>query len=182
MMDDIIEDGNYNYEKTIYEDVTEMLLNSREQGQMLESLIKNQIEVKDALIDRLYKELEHYKDEVSDRYMDQLIKGIIKIRKDMKKNITSRDWETMSAETIKREYQYIFEDITDFLEQQNIDAYSSEVGDLFNPSKHQAKIDKTDDPTLDKTVKESVAEGYKKGDRIILPERVIVYQLDKKEI
>ena len=77
---------------------------------------------------------------------------------------------------IKKEYQYIFEDITDLMEQQNVDPYRSEPGDDFDASIHQPKLEPTTDPASDKKVKESVSEGYKKDGKILIPEKVIVYQ------
>ena len=160
-------------------EVLEILLNTREQGQMMEQLIKNQIEVKDAMISKLHKELEYYKQEAADRFADQLMKAVIKVRKDMVKLMASGKWDEMSREDIQREYTYIFEDLTDLLEQQNIDSYKTEPGELFDASIHQPKIEVTDNPELDKTIKESLSEGYKKRDKVLLPERVVVYQYKK---
>ena len=154
----------------------QIVLNSREQGQMMEQLIKNQIEVKDEMINKLHKELDYYKQDSADRFVDQLMKAVIKVRKDMNRLVASEKWTEMSAEDLRREYQYCLEDITDLLEQQNVDPYSSEPGDDFDASIHQAKIEVTSDVTLDKKVKESITEGYKKGDKVLLPERVVVYQ------
>ena len=39
-----------------------------------------------------------------------------------------------------------------------------------------AKVEMTGDVSLDKKIKESISEGYKKGEKVLLPERVIVYQ------
>jgi molecular chaperone GrpE (heat shock protein) len=47
---------------------------------------------------------------------------------------------------------------------------------MFDASIHQAKVETTNDPSLDKTVKESICEGYRKGEKILQPERVTVYQ------
>lgn len=157
-------------------EILEILLNTREQGQMMEQLIKNQIEVKDDMINRLHKELEYYKQESADRFVDQLMKSVIKVRKDMVKIINSDQWNEMSREDIQREYTYIFEDLTDLLEQQNIDPYQTNPGEPFDASIHQPKLEPTEDPALDKTVKESLCEGYRKRDKVLLPERVAVYQ------
>lgn len=164
------------YEDSEEGKVLEILLNTREQGQMMEQLIKNQIEVKDALIDKLYKELAHYKQGAEDRFADQLMKAVIKVRKDMAKLMDSGKWDEMPREDIQREYIYVFEDLTDLLEQQNIDPYRTNPGEPFDASVHQPKIEVTDRPELDKTIKESLSEGYKKRDKILLPERVAVYQ------
>lgn len=157
-------------------ELLEILLNTREQGQMVEQLIKNQIEVKDEMINKLHKELEYYKQGAADRFVDQLMKAVIKVRKDMAKLANSDDWEELTAEALRKEYIYALEDLTDLLEQQNVDAYTSSPGDAFDASIHQPKVEITNDESLDKTVKESIAEGYKKGDKILIPERVAVYQ------
>jgi molecular chaperone GrpE (heat shock protein) len=158
------------------EEITEILLNTREQGQMIEQLIEDQIKVKDAMIDRLHEELTYYKSDSADRFADQLMKAVIKVRKDMGRLMASDRWEGMTAEEIKREYGYIFEDITDLLEQQNVDPYRTDPGEEFDAAIHQPKLEATDRQELDRTVKESLSEGYKKGDRVLQPERVVVYQ------
>ena len=154
----------------------EILLNTQEQCLMAENLIKNQIEVKDAHIDKLYSELEYYKKQSADKFVEQVMKSIIKVRKDIVRRITSDEWIELSAEQLRKEYIYIFEDLTDLLEQQNIDSFKTEAGTLFDASIHQAKVEVTENPEWDKTVKCSISEGYKKGNKVIIPERVIVYQ------
>ena len=82
----------------------------------------------------------------------------------------------MTADDLRKEYQYTLDDITDLLEQQNVDPFSSKSGDDFNPSIHQPKLEVTMDVSLDRKVKESISEGYKKGDKVLIPEKVIVFQ------
>ena len=156
-------------------ELMEILLNTREQGQMMEQLINNQIEVKDEMINKLHKELDYYKQESLERFIDQLMKSVIKVRKDMGKLIYSEEWGDMTADDLRKEYVYIFEDLTDLLEQQNVDAYSSEPGTVFEAAIHQPIIEVTDDSSLDKKVKQSISEGYRKGEKVLLPERVVVY-------
>lgn len=151
----------------------------KEQLELLKNMLQNQIEVKDEMIDKLHKELEYYRQGAADRFVDQLMKGIIKIRKDMLRLMASEKWGDMFGEDMEEEYQYIFEDLTDLLEQQNVDAYQSDVGDLFNPAIHQAKTEVTDDMVLDKTIKQSISEGYKRNGRVLMPEKVVVYQYKK---
>lgn len=163
-------------DETQAEELLEILLNTREQGQMMEQLIKNQIEVKDDMINKLHKELDYYKQDSAQRFVNQLMKAVIKIRKDMSRLISSEKWNNMTEEDLKKEYQYIREDITDLLEQENVFPYESEPGSDFDASIHQPKLEVTNDISLDKKVKESISEGYKKGDKVLIPERVIVYQ------
>ena len=157
-------------------DIEEILLNTQEQGQMMEQLIKSQIQVKDEMINKLHKELDYYKQEAAEKYVDQVMKAVIKVRRDMKKLISSENWNTMTVEDLKREYSYVLDDITDLLAQQNIDPFSSQPGCAFDPSIHSAKLEPTNDPELDKRIKASLTEGYKKGDKVIQAERVIAYQ------
>jgi molecular chaperone GrpE (heat shock protein) len=158
------------------EKLEEILLNTREQCQMMDQM-KKHFQVKDELIDKLHKELEYYKQEQADRFVDQLMKALIKVRNDMKKQISSEKWSDMIADELRKEYTYSFEDLTDLLEQQNIDPYESSEGEVFDASRHQVfKVEPTDDESLDKKIKKSVNEGYVKGDKILMAERVIVYQ------
>ncbi len=163
-------------EKEQVGELMEIVLNTREQGKMVEDLINRQIYVKDDIIDKLHKELEYYKKESADRFIDQVMKSVIKVRKDMARLIASDKWDAISIENLKTEYTYIYEDLTDLLEQQNIDAYQTNEGEDFDASIHQAKIEVTDNRQLDKKIKQSLGEGYKKRDKILQPERVVVYQ------
>lgn len=163
--------------------IRQTFYNTREQGKLLyeqqerfDQLIRNQIKVKDAMIDKLHEELDFYKQGSEEKFADQLMKNVIKIRKSMQRLMAADSWETMQADELRREYRYILEDITDLLEQQNVDAYTSTPGDMFDPAIHQAKVETTEDQTADRTIKESISDGYKKGNRVLIPERVIVYR------
>ncbi len=158
------------------DEIMEILLNTREQGQLMEGWIKNQISVKDGLIDKLHEELEKCRIDHADRFAEQLMKALIKVRKDMIRLTGSERWETMSAEELRREYVYVQEDISDLLEQQDIDRYETAPGEEFDPSIHRAKVEKTDDPSLNKKIKASLSEGYKKGEKVLIPERVVAYR------
>jgi molecular chaperone GrpE (heat shock protein) len=158
------------------ENLFEIVLNTREQCQMLQQLIDNQIKVKDEMIDKLHKELEYYKNSAADKFAEQLMKAVIKVHKDMNRLVNSDKWDSMTADDLKREYTYARDDVADLLEQQNVDAFHSAPGDTFDASIHQAKIEATSEKALDKTIKSSVSDGYKKGDKVLIPERVILYQ------
>lgn len=157
--------------------LTEILLNTREQCVMIDDMIRNQINLKDAQIDKLHSELQYFKDDQASKFINQVMKAVIKVRKDMLKRTTSQSWDEMTIADLKREYEYVVDDLTDLLEQQNIDPYETAAGELFDKSKHQVfKMEPTDDPALDKTIKQSVSEGYTKNGKILIVERVIVYQ------
>lgn len=166
-------------ERSVSGQVLELLLNTRELCQMMENLIKNQVEEKDKLINKLHTELENYRQGNVDRFIDAVMKEIIKVIKDMKNQLSSEHWKDISAEELKKQYTYIFEDLTDLLERQNINSYSTEAGTVFDRAIHQPKIEATEDESLDKVIKKSLSDGYMKGEKVLLPEKVIVYQYRK---
>ncbi|MGN0506148.1 MAG: nucleotide exchange factor GrpE [Lachnospiraceae bacterium] len=166
-----------NNPEEMFGQLTEILLNTREQCQMVETLIHSQIEVKDGLINRLHDELEYYKQDSTDRFIEQLMKAVIKARNNMKKTIRSAKWEDMSVEDVKKEYEYALDDLTDLLEMQNINEFEAKEGDDFNSSRQQAvKSESTDNPELDKKIKASLSAGFMKGEKVLITERVVVYQ------
>ena len=150
--------------------------NSEEQYEVIQQMIVKQIQVKDEMINKLYGELERYKEACSDQFSDQLMKSVIKVRKDMVKTAEGEGWESLTAEEVKKQYIYILEDLTDLLESQNIDSYKTETGEKFDSSIHQPRLETTEDISLDKKVKQSLSEGYRKGNRVLQAERVVVYK------
>lgn len=147
-----------------------------EQLELLNNRMEKQILIKDELITRLHDELEYYKKGSASQFENQLLKAVIKIQQDMKKNLSNEAFAEKSPKDLLEEYRYIFEDITDMLTMQNCDEILSNPGDPFDPAIHQAKAEITDNQELHKTIKCSVKPGYRKGDTILIPERVIVYQ------
>lgn len=158
------------------DELYEIVLNTREQCEMMSQFIEGQVKLKDEMIDKLYKELEYYKQESADRFIEQFLKAFIKVHKDMGRLFNGEGWLDMSADDLRREFQYTYEDITDLFEQQNMDVYRSNYGDDFDAAIHQPKIEYTEDIALDKKIKLSISEGYKKDNKVIIPERVIVFQ------
>ena len=157
--------------------LTEILLNTQEQSVMIDSMIRNQINIKDAQIDKLHGELQYYKDDHASRFIDQVMKAVIKVRKGMLKRTNAKTWEEMTVADLKREYEYIIDDLTDLLEQQNIYPYETVAGEPFDAAIHQVfQLEYTDNTALDKKIKKSVSQGYIKNGRPMIVERVVVYQ------
>lgn len=161
-------------------EVKELLLCIKEQGQMVEAFVNNQIRLKDEWIDKLHRELDGYRGGAAEKGIDELIRQIIKVKRSMTRMTGRQDWTLMSADEVRKNYEYTIEDITDLLELQNVDSYVTAKGDVFDAAIHQCKVEPTDDPELDKTVKMSISEGYRKGDRVLIPERVVVYKYNEK--
>lgn len=150
-----------------------------EQCEHLNTLMVNRIQARDELINKLHEELDYYKKDSATKFENQLLKAVIKIRQDMKKKLISDFFEDKNSSQILQEFTYIFEDLTDLLEQQICDEIETMPGELFDPAIHQAKIEITEEESLDKTVKCSLTAGYKKDGKVLIPERVIVYQYKK---
>lgn len=148
---------------------------NKNQYQSVENLIKNQIEIKDAMIEKLHKELEDYRQDVADRSVLQFIKSIIKVKKDMDRVISSAEFANMPAKNLQEEYIHIFEDLTDLLEMENVDSYRTPAGAEFDRKIHAGKAEKTDNPELDKTIKESISEGYMRNGKVFIHETVKIY-------
>lgn len=160
----------------------EFLEKVQEQMELFETWIHSQIEVKDHQIDRLHEELAYYKEEQAERLFNEIAKELIAIRKNMKKLIKSEQWELLSADEVRKEYQYIYEDITDFLERQEIDEYVTESGKDFNGQIHKvSQTELTEDEAKDKKIRKSVMEGYSGRGKILLPEKVVVYRYKGEE-
>lgn len=155
----------------------ELLEKVQQQMELFEKWMHAQIEIKDHQIDRLHEELAYYKEEQAEKFLVEIIKELIAIRKSMKKSMKSERWELLTADEMRKEYQYIYEDITDFLERQEVDEYITDSGEDFSGQIHKvSQTELTEDAKKDKKIKKSVMEGYSRRGRILLPEKVTVYQ------
>lgn len=164
----------------------ELLLNSREQCEKLEQIVQMmeiQMKQKDEMIDQLHRDLSAYRQGDMDRFTDQLMRSVITVRAAMDKIIRSPRWEALSDEQLREEYVEVFDRLLDLLEMQDVDAYHSAPGDVFDASIQQpkGKAEPTDDITKDKTIKESLSEGYRRGKRVLVTERVTVYRYQNNE-
>ncbi len=147
-----------------------------QQAKELEQIFYNQIVEKDQIIEKLHRELDETRKAAEGSVEDQLMKQVIKIRIGMKRCISDENWVQLSAEDVRKQYQYLYEDITDLLNLQGIDEFSSNEGEMFDAGIHNARLEKTDNLSLDKKVHQSISEGYRKNNKVLIPERVSVYQ------
>ena len=73
--------------------------------------------------------------------------------------------------------EYIYNQFKTTLENNNITAIDS-VNVEFDPNFHEPmKTEETEDSSLDHKVKQIIQKGYKMGDKVIRPARVVVYKL-----
>ena len=178
MCDEELDCGSESVEEPDRElqDLTEIVLNTREQCEMFERLINNQIVVKDELIDSLHADLQYYKQDLAEKFVVQLMKDVIRIRNEMLRNLESDDWTDSTLENLQKEYTYVFEDLTELLEQQNVEIFRTNEGEDFDASIHSARMENTDEPSLEKKIKKSLGCGYKRDGKVVQLERVVVYK------
>ena len=167
--------GEMNMEETQKQNA-EILTQIKEQLDALQTQVEKQVLIQSEQTSRLLEELDHYKKGSSDRFENQLLKAVIKIRMDIKRNLASERFRQKSAEELLEAYRYIFEDISDLLELQNCDEFQSEPGSEFDPSIHQAKIEPTEEPEKNRLVKCSLTPGFRKDGKTLVAERVVVYK------
>ena len=177
-MEKISEEMADNMEQSQADMLNEILLNTQEQCQIMDQVLRRQIEKKDEQIDLLHKELQYYKEAQADRLIDQAMKEVIQVRNGLLKTLRSEGWKSMDEEMLRQVIVYLEEDITDLLERQNIDPFESLPGEPFDPSKHRAaEVVPTEDEALDHRIQTSKSPGYRKNDRILVHEAVTVCRL-----
>ena len=102
---------------------------------------------------------------------------MIKLRNGILKTMQSDEWDRLDADKLRQVIAYLEEDIVNLLEMQDIDAFTSEPGELFDPGKHQlAAIIPTEDEDLDRRIQMSRRPGYRKKDKVLVHESVTVYR------
>ena len=72
--------------------------------------------------------------------------------------------------------EYIYSQLKNTLENNSVDAIDK-VGVDFDPSLHEPiETKETDDATLDHKIEKIIQKGYKMGERVIRPARVVVWK------
>ncbi len=148
----------------------------------LEELFKERIaydEHKNALFDKLYDDKKKYENDVIASVTDPIILEVIhvieEIRAQMKKIPGEANQE--NYDRLKKRFAGIPQRLEDLLYEQNVEPYSVE-GDV--PDMKQQKVInavETEENDLGGKIAERLTCGYKKGNRIIKPERINVYKV-----
>ncbi len=175
-MEQITEETVKGLDQDQVDQLNEILLNTQEQCQMMEQVLIEQIKKKDSQIDLLHKELEYYKQDQADKLINQAMKELISLRNQLLKTIQSESWENMSEKELKKTLIYLEEDMTDLLQRQEIDPFTSLPGENFDAGKHKATVIPTDDDSLDRKVQKSTSPGYIKRGKVLIPESVVIYR------
>ena len=85
-----------------------------------------------------------------------------------------------SIEDLLKGIKIIYDHLLDILKSHNVEQIRA-LGEKFDPSQHEAMIQKTDADKNDNIVLEEYQKGYKLNDRVIRPSRVVVNKLPSQQ-
>jgi len=85
-----------------------------------------------------------------------------------------------SLDSVIEGIQLVFDHMLDALKAQGVERISS-LGEQFDPSLHEAMMQKTDEEKPENEILEEFQSGYKVGSQVIRPCKVIVNKLPEKQ-
>ena len=145
-------------------------------------LHNNAIEFEKKTTDRLYKELQEYKNDMYFQLIKPVVMSLVSLRESMKKNLKS--FGVMSEEEKSEILQSYIEEVEIILENNDIEIYETNIeNDSYVDVKKQKIIKKIETPyeQLHGKIENVLSSGYKYKDKIISPEKVEVNIYKKPE-
>jgi molecular chaperone GrpE (heat shock protein) len=136
---------------------------------------------KNKVIDELHQELQEYRDGLVKKYIHSMVTDVIKIIDDIRKFKAYYEPGPITEQTAARLLEFLEEiagDLEDLFTWQGITAFTCGVTHFDNTRQRVVKKVETSDPTLDKTIAESMRPGYEWDGKILRPELVTVYVYD----
>ena len=140
------------------------------------------IEFEKKATDKLYKELQEYKNDMYFQLIKPIVMSLVSIRESMKKNLKS--FGAMSEEEKSEILQSYIEEVEIILENNDIEIYETNIeNDSYVDVKKQKIIKKIETPyeQLHGKIENILSSGYKYKDKIISPEKVEVNIYKKPE-
>ena len=140
------------------------------------------IEFEKKTTDRLYKELQEYKNDMYFQLIKPVVMSLVSLRESMKKNLKS--FGVMSEEEKSEILQSYIEEVEIILENNDIEIYETNIeNDSYVDVKKQKIIKKIETPyeQLHGKIENVLSSGYKYKDKIISPEKVEVNIYKKPE-
>ena len=125
----------------------------------------------------LKKENDEIRDIVKNKTTERVITEFLPVIDSFDMAMANTDaWNAVDANW-RVGVEYIYNQFKTTLENNNITAIDS-VNVEFDPNFHEPmKTEETEDSSLDHKVKQIIQKGYKMGDKVIRPARVVVYKL-----
>ena len=140
------------------------------------------IEFEKKTTDKLYKELQEYKNDMYFQLIKPIVMSLVSIRESMKKNLKS--FGAMSEEEKSEILQSYIEEVEIILENNDIEIYETNIeNDSYVDVKKQKIIKTIETPyeQLHGKIENILSSGYKYKDKIISPEKVEVNIYKKPE-
>ena len=140
------------------------------------------IEFEKKTTDRLYKELQEYKNDMYFQLIKPVVMSLVSLRESMKKNLKS--FGVMSEEEKSEILQSYIEEVEIILENNDIEIYETNIeNDSYVDVKKQKIIKKIETPYEQQhgKIENVLSSGYKYKDKIISPEKVEVNIYKKPE-
>ena len=140
------------------------------------------IEFEKKTTDRLYKELQEYKNDMYFQLIKPVVMSLVSLRESMKKNLKS--FGVMSEEEKSEILQSYIEEVEIILENNDIEIYETNIeNDSYVDVKKQKIIKKIETPyeQLHGKIENVLSSGYKYKDKIISPEKIEVNIYKKPE-
>ena len=140
------------------------------------------IEFEKKTTDRLYKELQEYKNDMYFQLIKPVVMSLVSLRESMKKNLKS--FGVMSEEEKSEILQSYIEEVEIILENNDIEIYETNIeNDSYVDVKKQKIIKKIETPyeQLHGKIENVLSSGYKYKEKIISPEKVEVNIYKKPE-
>lgn len=125
----------------------------------------------------LKKELDEVRDSVKQKTTERVIMDFLPVVDSFDMAMANTDaWNAVDANW-RVGVEYIYTQFKTVLENYNVSAIDS-VGVEFDPNLHEPmKTEDTDDRSQDDKIKQIIQKGYRMGDKVIRPARVVVWKV-----
>jgi molecular chaperone GrpE len=139
---------------------------------------------KEKIIDNLHSELQKYKSDLIKKLLQPMIMDVIHAIDDFNKltrHYTQQAPEDIDPQKLLKLIATIPEDLEHLLYRQGVESFKCSEP-VFNPSRQRAlKTLPTSDPSKDKTIAQSLRQGYEWEGKVLRPEMVEVYIAQEQE-
>jgi molecular chaperone GrpE (heat shock protein) len=174
------------HETDITEEVMPEIEKLSSQMEQLQKLFEDKIqqsETAEKVIDRMHEELQVYKKDIYLQMVRPILFDLIKIRENFLKMVAAYEEAGKEEQLItKKTFELYEKDIGDIMEKNNVEMYKSKKGDIFVPIR-QTILDKvvTDRRELHGKIAQSLSYGYLLNQKVLSPEKVMVYSFCETE-
>lgn len=132
-------------------------------------------ERKDHAVIAMREELNAYRENLGMKIIQGILYDVIDIREGVISQIT-HERKDGNTQIDLDEVEYMTDDIADILKKNSVTVFRTKAGEKFDPNKHRI-VKKIHTEQLDQvhTIKESLTCGYTYNEKVLYPEKVVVY-------